>query len=170
MQPCRVGEACCSLQPRTWQSDGCGALSRLYRPPSTSWRHDRHSAATSINAAKAELSVGTDTRDVPVAVNRLFTGMAMATAGTMIAHQVAAKALRDAAYRVIDRPDLEGAGPPPATRPQTALRRAHPPTALADRRTRAARGGRFGHRLAPCRHPRVGGGEYLDQVLPAARN
>jgi hypothetical protein len=39
-----------------------------------------------------------DTRDVPVAMNRLFTGIAMATAGTMIAHQVAAKALRDAAF------------------------------------------------------------------------
>ena len=36
-----------------------------------------------------------DTRHV--AMNRLFTGIAMATAGTMIAHQVAAKALRDAA-------------------------------------------------------------------------
>ena len=33
-----------------------------------------------------------------VALNRLFTGIAMATAGTMIAHQVAAKALRDAAF------------------------------------------------------------------------
>jgi hypothetical protein len=30
-------------------------------------------------------------------MNRLFTGIAMTTAGTMIAHQVAAKALRDAA-------------------------------------------------------------------------
>jgi ATP:ADP antiporter, AAA family len=39
-----------------------------------------------------------DTRNVPVAVNRLFTGIAMAAAGTMIAHQVAAKALRDAAF------------------------------------------------------------------------
>jgi hypothetical protein len=34
---------------------------------------------------------------IPVAMNRLFTGIAMATAGTMIAHQVAAKA-RDAAF------------------------------------------------------------------------
>jgi hypothetical protein len=31
-------------------------------------------------------------------MNHLFTAVAMATAGTMVAHQVAAKALRDAAF------------------------------------------------------------------------
>jgi ATP:ADP antiporter, AAA family len=39
-----------------------------------------------------------DARDVPVAMNQHFTAIAMAAAGTMIAHQVAAKALRDAAF------------------------------------------------------------------------
>ena len=37
-------------------------------------------------------------RDPTVAMNPLFTAIAMATAATMIAHQVAAKALRDAAF------------------------------------------------------------------------
>jgi len=47
--------------------------------------------------ARGRTSPG-DPRDPPVALNRVFTALAMATAATMIAHQVAGKALRDAAF------------------------------------------------------------------------
>jgi hypothetical protein len=59
-----------------------GARSRLYRPLCTSWQHDRHSAATSLNAARSELLVGTARADTNLLMKSGLGRSATTDAGT----------------------------------------------------------------------------------------